>query len=77
MFRDVAGQARGLGTAPLGLSEDGPLWWGPQDHTVAVETVLAAIDAGAAFIDTAPFYGWGQAERVVGEALGCPTTTQT
>ena len=69
MFRDVAGQARGLGTAPLGSSEDGPLWWGPQDHTVAVETVLAAIDAGAAFIDTAPFYGWGRAERVVGEAL--------
>lgn len=61
---------RGLGTAPLGSSEDGPLWWGPQDHGVAVDTVLAAIDAGAAFIDTAPFYGWGRAERVVGEALG-------
>jgi aryl-alcohol dehydrogenase-like predicted oxidoreductase len=45
------------------------LWWGPQDHAVAVDTVLAAIDAGAAFIDTAPFYGWGRAERIVGEAL--------
>jgi aryl-alcohol dehydrogenase-like predicted oxidoreductase len=65
----VAEQARGLGTAPLGSSEDGPLWWGPQDHTVAVDTVLAAIDVGAAFIDTAPFYGWGRAEQVVAEAL--------
>jgi aryl-alcohol dehydrogenase-like predicted oxidoreductase len=45
------------------------LWWGPQDHLVAVDTVLAAIEAGAAFIDTAPFYGWGRAERIVGEAL--------
>ncbi len=69
IFCDVTEQARGLGTAPLGSSEDGPLWWGPQDHAVAVETVLAAVDAGAAFIDTAPFYGWGRAERVVAEAL--------
>jgi aryl-alcohol dehydrogenase-like predicted oxidoreductase len=59
----------GLGTAPLGSTLDGPLWWGPQDHTVAVDTVLAAIEGRAAFIDTAPFYGWGRAERIVGEAL--------
>jgi aryl-alcohol dehydrogenase-like predicted oxidoreductase len=66
----VIGPVRcGLGTAPLGSSLEGPLWWGPQDHVVAVDTVLAAIDAGAAFIDTAPFYGWGRAERIVGEAL--------
>jgi aryl-alcohol dehydrogenase-like predicted oxidoreductase len=59
----------GLGTAPLGSTLEGPLWWGPQDRTVAVDTVLAAIEGGAAFIDTAPFYGWGRAERIVGEAL--------
>jgi aryl-alcohol dehydrogenase-like predicted oxidoreductase len=53
----------------LGSSESGPLWWGPQDHRDAVDTVLAAIDAGAAFIDTAPFYGWGRAERIVAEAI--------
>jgi aryl-alcohol dehydrogenase-like predicted oxidoreductase len=31
--------------------------------------VRAAIDAGVGFIDTAPFYGWGLAERIVGEAI--------
>jgi aryl-alcohol dehydrogenase-like predicted oxidoreductase len=36
---------------------------------VAVDTVVAAIEGGAAFIDTAPFYGWGRAEQIVGEAL--------
>lgn len=59
----------GLGTAPLGSTQDGPLRWGPQDPDVSVATVRAAIDAGVAWIDTAPFYGWGLAERVVGTAL--------
>ena len=59
----------GLGTAPLGSTPDGPLWWGPQDVETSVATVEAAIDAGAGWIDTAPFSGWGLAERIVGRAL--------
>ena len=59
----------GLGTAPLGSNEGGPLWWGPQDRTVAVATVRAALDVGIDWVDTAPFYGWGQAEEIVGEAI--------
>jgi aryl-alcohol dehydrogenase-like predicted oxidoreductase len=66
----LAGASRfGLGTAPLGSTEDGPLWWGPQSRSVAIDTVLAAIERGAAFIDTAPFYGWGRAEEIIGQAL--------
>jgi aryl-alcohol dehydrogenase-like predicted oxidoreductase len=61
--------ALGLGTAPLGSLEGGPLWWGPQDRGVAVAAVRAAADAGVGWIDTAPFYGWGRAEEIVGEAL--------
>jgi aryl-alcohol dehydrogenase-like predicted oxidoreductase len=59
----------GLGTAPLGSLESGPLWWGPQDREVAVATVRVAAEAGAAFIDTAPFYGWGRAEEIVRDGL--------
>ena len=59
----------GLGTAPLGSRAEGPLWWGPQDRDEAIETVRVAIDAGVAFIDTAPFYGWGLAEEIVGAAI--------
>ena len=66
---DAPGQTLGLGTAPLGSQPQGPLWWGPQDRDVAVATVVAAIEAGAAFVDTAPFYGWGRAEEIVGEAI--------
>lgn len=59
----------GLGTAPLGSTADGPLWWGEQDRETSVRTVRAALDAGVTWIDTAPFYGWGRAEEVVGEAI--------
>jgi aryl-alcohol dehydrogenase-like predicted oxidoreductase len=54
-----------LGTAPLGSRVDGPLWWGPQDPADAVAAVRAALD----WIDTAPFYGWGLAEELVGRAI--------
>ncbi len=56
------GSRVGLGTAPLGSDEAGPLWWGPQDRAAAVATVRAAFDVGIDWIDTAPFYGWGRAE---------------
>lgn len=59
----------GLGTAPLGSVATGPLWFGPQDRSVAIKTVQAAVDSGITWIDTAPFYGWGRAEDIVGEAL--------
>ena len=53
----------GLGCATLGGSriEVGP-------HT-AEAIVSAAWDAGVRYVDTAPFYGVGQAERAVGDAL--------
>ena len=59
----------GIGTAPLGSVADGPLWWGPQDRSEAVATIRAALDAGIDWLDTAPFYGWGRAEELVGAAV--------
>jgi aryl-alcohol dehydrogenase-like predicted oxidoreductase len=59
----------GLGTAPLGSYDGGPLWWGPQDRATAVATVRAALDVGVDWVDTAPFYGWGRAEEIVGDAV--------
>ena len=44
--------------------------WGPVERTEAVATVRAALDAGITMIDVAPTYGPGEAELVVGEALG-------
>src|SRR5690348_10318003 len=61
--------AVGVGTAPIGSGRDWPVWWGPQDEGDSIRTIHAALDRGVNWIDTAPFYGWGRAEEVVGRAL--------
>jgi aryl-alcohol dehydrogenase-like predicted oxidoreductase len=60
----------GIGTAPIG-SRPGEWWvnWGPQDDVDSVRAMHAAVDGGVNWVDTAPFYGWGHAEEVVGRAL--------
>jgi aryl-alcohol dehydrogenase-like predicted oxidoreductase len=60
----------GIGTAPIG-SVPGHWWvnWGTQDERDSVAAIHAALDGGVNWIDTAPFYGWGRAEEVVGRAL--------
>ncbi len=35
----------------------------------AESTLSAALDAGMTYVDTAPFYGFGRSERVVGDML--------
>ena len=57
----------GLGTWAIG----GP-WeygWGPQDDTDSIRTIHKAVDAGINWIDTAPAYGCGHSEEIVGRAL--------
>ncbi len=53
----------GLGCATLGGSRI------EVAHRAAEEIVAAAWDAGVRYVDTAPFYGVGQAERAVGDAM--------
>ncbi len=58
----------GLGTWAMG----GGGWefaWGPQDDAVSIATIHRALDLGITWIDTAPAYGLGHAEEVVGKAL--------
>lgn len=43
--------------------------WGPQDDADSVRAVHAALDAGWNWIDTAPVYGLGHSEEVLGRAL--------
>jgi aryl-alcohol dehydrogenase-like predicted oxidoreductase len=59
----------GIGTAPIGSTPGWRIYWGPQDESEAIRTIEAALDLGVNWIDTAPFYGWGKAEQIVGKAL--------
>ncbi|RZJ21553.1 MAG: aldo/keto reductase [Haliea sp.] len=57
-------EAIGLGTWAMGG------WmWGGNDDVAAVDAIRASLDAGVHLIDTAPAYGLGHAERLVGKAL--------
>ncbi|KAG8185619.1 hypothetical protein JTE90_026083 [Oedothorax gibbosus] len=53
----------GFGGAELALC------YGTANEDKAVELVIKAIKSGINYIDTAPFYGFGKAEIVVGKAL--------
>ncbi len=54
----------GLGTWSIGG------WlWGGSDEGKAEAAVRTAIDEGVTLIDTAPAYGFGLAERIVGKAI--------
>jgi aryl-alcohol dehydrogenase-like predicted oxidoreductase len=59
----------GIGTAPIGSTSNWRIYWGPQDENEAIRAIEAALDLGVNWIDTAPFYGWGQAEEIVGQVL--------
>jgi aryl-alcohol dehydrogenase-like predicted oxidoreductase len=54
----------GLGTWAIGGRQ-----WGPQDDKVSIGAIHAAIDHGVNWVDTAPIYGSGHSEEVVGRAL--------
>jgi aryl-alcohol dehydrogenase-like predicted oxidoreductase len=43
--------------------------WGPQDDNASIAAIHKAIDLGMNWIDTAPVYGLGHSEEVVGRAV--------
>jgi aryl-alcohol dehydrogenase-like predicted oxidoreductase len=43
--------------------------WGGTDLEASIETIQHAVDLGITLIDTAPVYGMGRSEEIVGEAL--------
>jgi aryl-alcohol dehydrogenase-like predicted oxidoreductase len=53
----------------LGTWAMGGWMWGGSDEAAAIRTIHAALDRGINLIDTAPVYGFGRSEEVVGKAL--------
>lgn len=60
----IEASAIGLGTWAIGG------WmWGGTDETRSIAAIQASIDEGVSLIDTAPAYGQGVAEEIVGKAI--------
>jgi aryl-alcohol dehydrogenase-like predicted oxidoreductase len=53
----------------LGTWAIGGWMWGGTDEKESIRTIHAALDQGVNLIDTAPIYGYGRSEEIVGEAL--------
>lgn len=60
----ITASAVGLGTWAIGG------WmWGGTDEAESIIAIQASLDAGVTLIDTAPAYGLGRSEEIVGKAL--------
>ncbi len=61
---DLNSSRIGLGTWAMGG------WlWGGSDKNDCIKTIYKAFDKGINLIDTAPVYGFGKSEEIVGEAI--------
>jgi aryl-alcohol dehydrogenase-like predicted oxidoreductase len=65
-IRDVSLPASRVG---LGTWAMGGFQWGGAEDDESVRTIHAALDLGITLIDTAPAYGFGHSEEVVGRAI--------
>jgi aryl-alcohol dehydrogenase-like predicted oxidoreductase len=65
---DMAISRIGLGAWAIGGQWQ---WgWGEQDDNESIATIHEALDSGINWIDTAPVYGLGHSETMVGKAVG-------
>lgn len=61
----------GIQTSVVGLGTwaIGGWMWGGADEKAALEGIHAGLDAGINLVDTAPVYGFGASEEIVGKAI--------
>ncbi|HWG04102.1 MAG TPA: aldo/keto reductase [Beijerinckiaceae bacterium] len=66
---DIPGTSLKVSPIALGTWAMGGWMWGGTDEAEAIRTIHKAIDSGITLIDTAPVYGFGRSEEIVGKAL--------
>ena len=69
-YHKLGGSSLNVSVLTFGAWQLGdPAYWGPDAESDGVAAVHAAVDAGINFFDTAPMYGAGESERILGRAL--------
>jgi aryl-alcohol dehydrogenase-like predicted oxidoreductase len=66
---DVPGTAINVSRVAIGTWAIGGWMWGGTDEAESIATIRAATEHGINLIDTAPAYGFGRSEEIVGKAL--------
>jgi aryl-alcohol dehydrogenase-like predicted oxidoreductase len=68
-FVDIPGTSMRVSRVALGTWAIGGWMWGGSNENDAVSAIHAALECGINLIDTAPVYGFGRSEEIVGKAL--------
>ena len=68
-YRNLGDSDLKLSVITFGAWAAGGWMWGGADRNNAVAAIRASYDAGVTSIDTAPAYGQGASEEIVGEAI--------
>src|SRR5271156_1341529 len=68
-YTAIAGTPLKVSRVTIGTWAIGGWMWGGTDETESVSTIRAALDHGINAIDTAPVYGFGRSEEIVGKAI--------
>lgn len=69
LTRDIGRSGIRASAVGLGTWAIGGWMWGGTDEAASVRAIEASIDAGISLIDTAPAYGLGRSEELVGRAV--------
>ena len=68
-YRKLGNTELELSTITYGAFAIGGNMWGGNEKADSIASIHASIDHGVTTIDTAPFYGFGLSEEMIGEAL--------
>src|SRR5882672_11699925 len=65
----IPGTSLEVSRVAIGTWAIGGWMWGGSEEQESIDTIRAALDQGITVVDTAPVYGFGRSEEIVGKAL--------
>jgi aryl-alcohol dehydrogenase-like predicted oxidoreductase len=68
-FAEIAGTELKVPRIAIGTWAIGGWMWGGTDESESIASIRAAIEHGITLVDTAPAYGFGRSEEIVGKAI--------
>lgn len=69
LYRKIGNSNLNGSVIALGTWVMGGWMWGGADEKESINAIHASLDSGVNFLDTAPMYGFGYSEEVVGKAI--------
>lgn len=68
-YRKLGNSDLALSAITYGAFAIGGAMWGGNERKDSIASIQASLDHGVTSLDTAPFYGFGLSEEIIGEAL--------